>query len=184
MSKKQDEKEEAAPEIKTLEDIPGSMFDPNVVRAAAIRQLKEMEDRHNFNRRVWFLRAVENWILNRRHNSALVQPVPQPPLAVHYQYVENPKGGNNEPIMTEGPDLVAEPYTPPEPPEPTGPLPEGVVAFGPPAEDGTGSFLVAANNTVPPGTHAIKGGTEYVLIQLGRIGTMMYRKLWVPVSAE
>ncbi len=174
MSKRKDENQ-TVPTIKSVTDIPGSIFDANVVRASAIRQLKEMEDRHNFNRRIWHLRAVENWKKNKAANSRWSAPIPQPPPAVHYRYVEE-----DEPEVIEGPDLVAEPYTPPE--KPKG-LPDGVVAFGPPAEDGTGSFFAAANNTTPPGTHANKDGKEYVFVVLGRIGTLFYRKLWVPVGA-
>ncbi len=174
----------APPPVETIDDVPGSIFDANVVRAAAIRQLQEMEDRHNFNRRVWHLRAVENWKKNKAANSQWSAPIPQPPLAVHYQWVENAEPGedgavSNDPLVTEGPDLVAEPYIPPAKPKD---LPSGVVAFGPPAEDGTGSFFAAANNTTAPGTHANKDGKEYVFVVLGRVGTLFYRKLWIPVG--
>ena len=158
----------------TTKDIPGSIFDANAVRASGIRQLQEMEDRHNFNRRQHFLRAVSNWERNFFEQGRRGR-LPEPILALHYRYVEASK-----PEIIEGPDFVAEPYTPPLPPAP---LPDGVVAFGFDSDDGTGSYYVGPTNTVQPGTHAFKDDVEYVFIVIGRLGTLVYRKMWVPVGA-
>jgi hypothetical protein len=138
----------------------------------AIRQLQEMEERHNYNRKQHYLRAVADWKRNFFEKGARL-PIPQPPLAVHYRYQDH-----DAPVVIEGPDYVAEAFTPPEPPIPA----EGVVAFGPPSEDGTGSYLVDPSNTVAPGTLASRDGIEYVFVQLGRIGTLSFRKLWIPTG--
>ena len=165
----------------TIKDIPGSIFDANVVRAAAIRQLQEMEDQHNFNRGQHFMRALSNWERNFSHGTR--SPVPQPPLKLHYGWVENiddfGEGISNDPTVTEGPDFVAEPYVPPV----DAPLPDGIVAFGFDADDGTGSYYVGPTNTVRPGTHAMKDGAEYVFVVIGRLGTLVYRKMWIPVGS-
>lgn len=168
----------------TVDDIPGSIFDSNVVRATSIRNLQEMEDRHNFNRRVHFLGAVANWVrLLTEQPSFPRGPVPQPPLKLHYIWVEKTQdtgsGISNDPVMVEGPEFVAEPYVPPVKPT----LPEGIVAFGFDSDDGTGSYYVGPTNTVRPGTHAMKDGKEYVFVVIGRLGTLVYRKMWVPVGS-
>ena len=174
---------EAPPETKSIDDVPGSIFDPAVVRASGIRRLQEMEDLHNFNRRQGFLLAVSNWernFLGKRRQG----PLPQPVLMLHYTYAEGPDPSNPSatmalaPEITEGPEFVAEPYIPPVKPT----LPEGVVAFSFPTEDGTGSYWVGPTNTVQPGTHAVKDGKEYVFIVLGR-GTSFKWKLWIPVGS-
>ena len=168
--KKKDPVEPEAPPVQTLETIPGSMFDANVVRASAKRQLQEMEDRHNFNRRFHFLRAVANWLRNLRG------PVPQPPLMVHYLWVETES--DNDPRVVEGPEFVAEPYVPPV----DAPFAAGIVAFGYPIDDGTGSYYVGPTNTVRPGTHAFKDDNEYVFVLLRSIGGLKV-KMWIPVGA-
>jgi len=161
--------------IRTILDVPGSIFDANVVRAAAIRQLQEMEDRHNHNRRQHFLRAVSNWERNFFEKGKRF-PIPQPPQMLHYLYIED--AGEGEPRVIEGPELVAEPYSPPVKPT----LPDGIVAFGFAVDDGTGSYYTGPTNTVHPGTHAMKDGKEYVFIIIGRLGTLVYRKMWVPIG--
>ena len=159
-----------------IDDIPGSIFDPNAVRASAIRQLQEMEDRHNYSRLTHFARAVSDWERNFLGQPNLRQrrPIPQPPLKLHYHYVEA-----DEPQVVEGPDFVAQPYVPPGPPPP---LPDGIVAFGLDSDDGTGSYYVGPTNTVQPGTHAFKDGKEYVFVVIGRLGTLVYRKMWIPIG--
>ncbi len=152
------------------------IFDPEFVRAQGILALKEMEDRHNFKRKQHYLLAIANWKRNNPVGKTPKAPVPQPPLTVHYHYPDDEIHEDVE--TTFGPDRVAEPYIPPEPPTPA----EGVVAFGPAVEDGTGAYLVARENTVPPGTHAVKDGNDYVFVVLGRLGTLTYRKLWIPTG--
>ncbi len=157
---------------------------PNIVssdyvRALAIQQLKELEAFHNLQRKLIYQQAIENWKLNF-YQKGVRLPVPQPPLAIHYQY----KIGEqmDEVITTEGPDFVAEPFVPPEKAPWEQDFPEGVVDFGPPAGDGSGILLAGPKNTVPPGTHATKDGREYVFVVLGQPGTLNYRKLWVPTG--
>ena len=167
--------------INDVVDIPGSMFDPNVVRAAAIRQLKEMEERHNFNRRVWYMGAVSNWVRNHTRFTGTYHvakkdapPIPVPPWAIHYRYVEG-----SAPEVTEGPDRVAQQYNLIVPPGPE----QGIAVFGPPVEDGSGAYLAGADNTAAPGDHATgPDGREYVLVQIGKVGTLIYRKIWMPVE--
>jgi len=172
-----EEPEEAPP--FTADDVPGSIYDRNVVRANSKRNLQEMEDRHNFNRRVWFLGAVANWVrLLREQPSFPRGPVPQPPLKLHYLWVETES--DNDPEVVEGPEFVANPYIPPVKPT----LPDGIVAFGPDSDDGTGSYYVGPTNTVQPGTHARRDGKEYVFIVIGRLGTLVYRKMWIPVGGQ
>ncbi len=165
--------EHAIPDVKSIDEIPGSIFDPDVVRASGIRQLREMEDRHNFNRRQHYLRAVANWERNFFEQGRRGR-LPEPILAIHYRYVEADK-----PEIVEGPDFVAEPYSPPLPPAP---LPEGIVAFGFEIGDGSGGYYVGPTNTVRPGTHAVKDGTEYVFVRLGKRGTLIFREMWIPVG--
>jgi len=156
-----------------------TIFSPEYVRALAIRQLRELEELHNLRRKMVYLQAVENWKLNFYQKGKRL-PVPEPPLAVHYHYPENELTG--EVTVTEGPDLVAEPFVPPENPPWEQDFPEGVVDFGPPTGDGTGSLLAGPKNTVPPGTHATKDGKEYVFVVIGQPGTLTYRKLWIPTG--
>ncbi len=170
------DREVSVPDVKSIDEIPGSIFDPTVVRATGQRQLQEMEDRHNFSRRFNFLRAVANWQRNRKGQ------VPQPPLKLTYLWVENTEdtgfGISNDPEITEGPELVANPYVPPVNMR----LSIGIVAFGYPIGDGSDGYYAGPTNTVQPGTHAVKDGTEYVFVVLGRIGTVIYRKMWIPVG--
>jgi len=158
------------------QEIDMSIFASDAVKALAVRQLKEMEDRHNFNRRQSYLLAVDNWKRNAARLAALQQPVPavpQPPLAVHYRYLDD-----GEPQVTEGPDFVAPPYTPPAEP----PKPSGIVEFGPALEDGCGGFLAGPNTTVPAGTLAAKDGKQYILVVIGRPGSINYRRHWLPIA--
>lgn len=84
-----------------------------------------------------------------------------------------PKSEQDDPNFRE--PIVVQPPPPP---------PEGQAVFGPPIEYGefASSYSVGASNTVPAGTHATKDGAEYVYVILGTIGTLFYRKLWVPVG--
>ena len=78
----------------------------------------------------------------------------------------------------EDPNNVHVPVAPPPP------VPTGQPQFGPPweASEYPGAYMVGADNDVPPGTHGTKDGIEYVYIVLGKLGTIFYRKLWVPVG--
>ncbi|MFH1572886.1 MAG: hypothetical protein ABIG68_02820 [Acidobacteriota bacterium] len=73
-----------------------------------------------------------------------------------------------------------------QPPQPLpNEFPAGVIAFGPAIEgdDFPGAYNGAlAQNTVPVGTRASHLGQTYVLIERGRKGTFIYRKMWLPVS--
>jgi len=75
-------------------------------------------------------------------------------------------------------------YEQPQPVAVPAPPPDGQAVFGPPIEFGefVGSYSVGEGTTVPPGSHATKDGFEYVYVVLGKLGTLFYRKLWVPTG--
>jgi len=79
--------------------------------------------------------------------------------------------------------LVTEPLPAPwDIPEPK--PPDNNVYFGPAVDGWPGAFYATHETTVPPGTKAThnKTGKKYVLIEIGKPGSIIYRKLWAPVE--
>jgi len=65
-----------------------------------------------------------------------------------------------------------------EEPEP----PKDAVFFGPSIFGWPGAYWATEKTTVAPGTVVVKGGVRYRLTELGPKGSLIYRKMWVPVE--
>jgi len=56
------------------------------------------------------------------------------------------------------------------------------IYFGPQVDGWPGAYYATHKTTVPAGTVTTRKDEQYVLVEMGKPGSIIYRKLWVPVT--
>jgi len=142
------------------------IFRPDYVRRQAVEALHKVAAQINARSVILYRQAVENVEKNWKA-FRLMQEMPQVPKAL---------GVDEENLrLVETDELVCEPATPPWEKEAEEPAPE--IDIGP--EIGPGIFA-AGRSIAEPGTQTIIDGKLYELVVIGRPGSLVFQRLWVP----
>ncbi len=156
-------------------------FNADVLFAQAYNLLKDIVDkrnatnlRHYLNR---YKQVAYNWRMQR---VKFPLPVPATAWEVEADFEERR-------ILYFGESRTGQLVTEPKPapwdiPEPA--PPDNNVFFGPPVDGWPGAYYATHETTVPAGTTATHNetGKKYVLLEIGKPGSIIYRKLWVPAE--